>query len=200
MEVVGEAGDGIEAIAHARATEPDIILMDVRMPRCDGLEATRRIRHEMPGVKIVMLTVADDDEDLLEAIKSGAEGYLLKDLEPGQLYHMLKRVSRGEAPLSGLMAAKILGKFAELDKDNNEETEAKTNLTAREKDVVELVVEGRTNREIASSLTISENTVKIHVRKILEKLQARNRVQVAVYAVSQGLVGEGHTPANSSLG
>ena len=101
MQVVGEAGDGVEAISAAREILPDVILMDIEMPKCDGLEATRRIKREMPSVKIVILTVSDDDKNLFDAIKNGAQGYLLKDLEPYQLYDLLESISRGEAPLSG---------------------------------------------------------------------------------------------------
>ncbi|HWQ83282.1 MAG TPA: response regulator transcription factor, partial [Anaerolineales bacterium] len=112
IQIVGEARDGLEAIEAAREFLPDVILMDVNMPRCDGLEATRRIKREMPHVKIVILTVSDDDQHLFEAIKSGAQGYLLKDLEPYQLYDLLESISRGEAPLSGAIAAKILKEFS----------------------------------------------------------------------------------------
>jgi DNA-binding NarL/FixJ family response regulator len=188
MEVVGEAGDGLEAIAKARETAPDIILMDISMPKCDGLEATQRIKQEMPNVKIVMLTVSDDDQNLFEAIKSGAQGYLLKNLEPYQLFDLLKSISRGEAPLSGVIAAKILNRFTRLDLDATQQPEATNELTQREIEVLELIVEGKTNKEIASTLVISENTVKIHLRNILEKLHLQSRIQAAVYAVREGLV------------
>lgn len=190
MQVVGEAGDGLEAIALARDTLPDVILMDIGMPKCDGLEATRRIKREMPCAKIVMLTVSDDDQHLFEAIKSGAQGYLLKNLEPYQLYDMLESIWRGEAPLSGAMAAKILEEFTRPDLRSAQESEVRNELTSREIDVLELVAEGKTNKEIASTLVIAENTVKIHLRNILEKLHLQNRIQAAVYAVRQGLVDE----------
>ncbi len=190
MQVVGEAGDGLEAIAVARDTLPDVILMDIGMPKCDGLEATRRIKREMPHTKIVMLTVSDDDHHLFEAIKSGAQGYLLKNLEPYQLYDMLESVSRGEAPLSGAIAAKILEEFSRPDHGSVQEPEIRDELTSREIDILQLVAEGKTNKEIAATLIISENTVKIHLRNILEKLHLQNRIQAAVYAVRQGLVDE----------
>ena len=190
MQVVGEAGDGLEAIALARDTLPDVILMDIGMPKCDGLEATRRIKREMPCAKIVMLTVSDDDQHLFEAIKSGAQGYLLKNLEPYQLYDMLESIWRGEAPLSGAMAAKILEEFTQPDLGSAQESEVRDELTSREIDVLELVAEGKTNKEIASTLVIAENTVKIHLRNILEKLHLQNRIQAAVYAVRQGLLDE----------
>jgi DNA-binding NarL/FixJ family response regulator len=188
IQVVGEAGDGIEAIQAARDTLPDVILMDIEMPRCDGLEATRSIKREMPHVKIVILTVSDDDHNLFEAIKIGAQGYLLKDLEPYQLYDLLDSISRGEAPLSGVVAARILKEFIRSDQAPAEATEVIDELTPREIDILELVVEGKTNKEIAQERSISENTVKIHLRNILEKLHLQNRIQAAVYAVRQGLV------------
>jgi len=190
IEVVGEAGDGLEAITVARETLPDVILMDIGMPNCNGLDATRRIKREMPHVKIVILTVSDDDQNLFEAIKSGAQGYLLKDLEPYQLYDLLESIERGEAPLSGAIAAKILKEFTQPNQDNAQDPEVIDELTAREISILQLVSEGKTNKEISSTLFISENTVKIHLRNILEKLHLKNRIQAAVYAVRQGLVDE----------
>ena len=190
IQVVGEAGDGLEAIEVARETLPDVILMDIEMPKCDGLEATRRIKREMPHVKVVILTVSDDDQNLFEAIKSGAQGYLLKDLEPYQLYDLLESISRGEAPLSGVVAAKILKEFTRPTQSPTQVTKVIDELTAREIDILELVVEGKANKEIAYTLNISENTVKIHLRNILDKLHLQNRIQAAVYAVRQGLVDE----------
>ena len=188
MEVVGEAGDGLEAIAQARETVPDIILMDIHMPGCDGLEAVRIITREMPHVHVIMLTVSDDDRDLFAAIKNGAEGYLLKNLEPYQLFDMLEGVRRGEAAISGTVAAKILQEFRQLDQTMTPKPEAKEELTPREIEVLERVVEGATNKEIATALSITENTVKIHLRNILQKLHLQNRIQAAVYAVREGLV------------
>jgi DNA-binding NarL/FixJ family response regulator len=188
MEVVGEAGDGLEAIARARQTVPDVILMDVHMPGCDGLEAVRIIKREMPHVHVIMLTISDNDHDLFAAIKNGAEGYLLKNLEPYQLFDMLEGVRRGEAPLSGAVAAKILQEFKQPDQSLALKPEAREELTPREIEVLELVVEGATNKEIAETLVITENTAKIHLRNILEKLHLQNRIQAAVYAVREGLV------------
>jgi DNA-binding NarL/FixJ family response regulator len=191
IQVVGEAGDGLDAIEIARETLPDIILMDINMPRCDGLQATRRIKREMPHVTIVILTVSEDDKDLFEAIKSGAQGYLLKNLEPYQLYDLLESISRGEAPLSGAIAAKILKEFSQPSSSSGEEPILADELTARETMILQYVAEGLTNKEIATTLVISENTVKIHLRNILEKLHLQNRIQAAVYAVRQGLVDNG---------
>jgi RNA polymerase sigma factor (sigma-70 family) len=189
MQVVGEASDGLEAIEMARETFPDVILMDINMPRCDGLEATRRIKREMPHMTIVMLTVSEDDKHLFEAIKSGAQGYLLKNLEPYQLHDMLESISRGETPLSGAIATKILKEFTHPSPDEVDEVDKVIDeLTARETMILQYVAEGLTNKEIATTLVISENTVKIHLRNILEKLHLQNRIQAAVYAVRQGLV------------
>lgn len=190
MEIVGEASDGLEAMTAARELVPDVILMDIHMPKCDGLEATRLIKRELPHVKIVILTVSDDDQNLFEAIKSGAQGYLLKDLEPAKLYDLLESISLGEAPLSGVVAAKILKEFARPITDSAPSPDMVDELTEREKDILQLVVDGKTNKEIATSLFIAENTVKIHLRNILEKLHLQNRIQAAVYAVRQGLVNE----------
>ena len=190
MKVVGEAGNGLEAIAQARETVPDVILMDISMPECDGLEAVRVIKREMPHTKIIMLTVSDDDKDLFEAIKNGAQGYLLKNLEPYQLFDMLEGVRRGEAAINGMMAAKILQEFRQPAQSVVQTPEARDALTSRELEVLERVVEGDTNREIAEILFITENTVKIHLRNILDKLHLQNRVQVAVYAVREGLLNE----------
>jgi DNA-binding NarL/FixJ family response regulator len=139
---------------------------------------------EMPHVRIVMLTVSDDDQHLFEAIKSGAQGYLLKNLEPYQLYDLLESISRGEAPLSGAIAAKIIKEFTRPNPGSVEEPEVIDELTSRETTILQLVAEGMTNREIAATLVISENTVKIHLRNILEKLHLQNRIQ-ALYAVRQ---------------
>lgn len=188
LQVVGEAGDGNEGIKAARALLPDLILMDVNMPNCDGLEATRVIKKEMPHVKIVMLSASESDQDLFEAIKVGAQGYLLKDLEPYQLYDLLESLSRGETPLSGTMATKILKEFSKPEKDVDQTIDYEEALTDREVGILKLVAEGLTNKEISEQLVISENTVKIHLRNILEKLQLKNRIQAAVYAVRQGMV------------
>lgn len=188
LQVVGEASDGFEGIKAARTLIPDLILMDVNMPHCDGLEATSVIKKEMPHVKIVMLSASESDQDLFEAIKVGAQGYLLKDLEPYQLYDLLESLSRGETPLSGTMATKILKEFSKPDKEEQQTVDYEEALTDREIDILKLVAEGLTNKEISEQLVISENTVKIHLRNILEKLQLKNRIQAAVYAVRQGMI------------
>ena len=190
LQVVGEAGDGLEALEKARALMPDLILMDIGMPECDGVEATRRIKKEMPRTIVVMLTVSDAEESLFEAIKSGAQGYLLKNLKPDALFEMLEGVSRGEGPISGRMAAKILEEFSLQARPQSPTAITLDGLTAREVEVLKLVAEGATNREIASSLFIAENTVRNHLKNILVKLHLRNRTQAAVYAAHKGLTAD----------
>ena len=190
ITVVGEAGNGLEAVDRARETMPDVVLMDIHMPLCDGLEAVSLIKREMPHVQIIMLTVSDDDRDLFTAIKNGASGYLLKNLEPSQLFEQLDAVRRGEAAITGAMAAKILQEFRQPGLHAVAQQEPLETLTPREIEVLQCVVEGASNRQIAEALYITENTVKIHLRNILEKLHLQNRIQVAVYAVRTGLVDE----------
>jgi DNA-binding NarL/FixJ family response regulator len=183
--VIGEAGDGLEAFEKARTLMPDLILMDVDMPRCDGREATRRIKAELPYVVIVILTVSDDEQDLFAAIKNGAQGYLLKKIDPTDLFEQLRGLARGEAALSRLMANKILREFARGEPASSRPTDGV--LTDRERQVLRLVARGLTNREIAEALVIAENTVKNHLRNILAKLHLDNRVQAAAYALREGL-------------
>ena len=190
ITVVGEANDGIQAVDEARKTIPDVILMDVNMPNRGGLETVKVLKQEMPHVQIVMLTVSDDDEDLFQAIRNGARGYLLKDLEPQELYDMLDGIRDGEAPISGAMASKILQEFRQPDHEKKEQPGGAEELTPREIEVLEQIVTGASNKEIGETLHITENTVKIHLRNILEKLHVKNRIQAAVHAVRQGLVGE----------
>lgn len=189
MKVVGEASDGFEAVERVSQVQPDVILMDIDMPNCNGLDAVKRIKQDTPEAQIIMLTVSDDDDNLFQAIKNGARGYLLKDLEPHRLFEMLEGVRQGEAPISGVMAAKILQELRQPDEDAAQSVEVDA-LTSREIEVLEQVVQGATNKEIAEVLVITENTVKIHLRNILEKLHVQNRVQAAVYAVREGLIQE----------
>ena len=188
MEVIGEASGGMDALEKSRALQPDLILMDIHMPEMSGLEATRRIKTEMPKTKIIILTVSDEDEDLFEAIKSGAQGYLLKSLASRTFFELLDGVAHGEAPITRDLAAKILEEFARQSRRQDTRNATKEDLTDREKEVLRLVAEGSTNRAIAGKLNITENTVKYHLKNILEKLHLHNRAQVAAYATQTRLL------------
>lgn len=187
FEVVGEAEDGIQAIEKAKELKPDLILMDVRMPRCNGIEATRQIKAELPNTKIVILTVSDEEEDLFEAMKSGAQGYLLKNLRPDALFEYLEGVVRGEVALTPAIATKVLNEFLRLTRHPPLSVSVSEVLTAREKEILQLVARGASNKEIANSLNITEGTVKNHLHHVLEKLHLRNRAQAAASALKEGL-------------
>lgn len=187
MEVVGEAANGFEALEETRRLRPDLILMDISMPDCTGLEATRLIKAERPETRIVIVTVSDDQEDLFEAVKSGAEGYLLKDATGAELERTLEAVIEGEPALSPRLATKILDEFVRLTREGSVKN-GEEELTAREREVLQLVTQGSTNREIAAELEVSEHTVNFHVRNILQKLHLKNRAQAVAYAVRTGLV------------
>jgi len=184
MQVVGMAHDGLEAQAMARELRPDLILMDVQMPNCDGLEATRSIAAELPEIKIVMLTMAAEGETLFEALKGGASGYLLKSLDGSRFFSLLADVMRGETVISPALANLVLSDFARSEGDD---IGARTILTARQGEVLELAARGLSNKEIAGALHVSEATVKYHVSQILERLQLRSRHQLAQYAQERGL-------------
>jgi two-component system NarL family response regulator len=188
IEVVGTANDGLEALEKARALRPEVILMDIQMPRCDGLAATRLIKAEMPEVKIVMLTVSEEDEDLFEAIKSGASGYLLKSLDAGKFFDLLSGLRRGEAPLSPGLAAKILDEFARHPPAGSETCGRGQELTSRQMEVLTLVAQGMTYKEVGAALHLSERTIKYHMGEILNRLHLENRAQVIAYAARMGLI------------
>lgn len=186
-EVVGEARNGREAVELARREQPDVVLMDLTMPEMDGLTATRILSAELPQVKVVVLTASEQDADLFEAIKSGAQGFLPKDLEAEQLFELLAGVARGEPALTPGLARKLLAEFARPVAPR--ESRPPEALTEREREVLELLVQGVTsNRELAERLFVSENTVKYHLRNILDKLHLQNRAQVIAYALRSGLV------------
>ena len=187
-EVVGQAADGNEAVALAAQLRPDVILMDVRMPGATGLEATRRIAAVQPDVAIVMLTVSEDEGDLFEAIKAGARGYLLKNLEARELRGMLEAVERGEAAITPATAIRIIRELARG--PAAPATDGPGVLTARELEVLGLVTAGLRNKEIAARLGISENTAKFHLRNILGKLHAESRTELATQALRDGLVAD----------
>ena len=188
MEVAGQASNGLEALERARALQPDLILMDIKMPNCNGLEATRLIKAEMPETKVVMVTVSDEEEDLFEAIKSGAQGYVLKNMSGDEFGRVVTDIASGEAPLSRGLAAKILAEFARMTRGPLANASDKEELSEREREVLQLVAGGATNKEIAGTLFISENTVNYHMKNILAKLHLRNRAQAVAYAVQSGLV------------
>ena len=180
-EVVGEARNGREAIALAHEIKPDLVLMDISMPELDGLSATRQLTSELPELKVVILTASEDDATLFDAIKAGAHGYLLKNLEADDFFALLDRASRGEPALTPTLARRLLQEFAKPVEKEVVEEEA---LTPREREVLELMVEGVTsNRKLARRLNLSENTVKFHVRNILDKLRLHDRAQVVGYAL-----------------
>lgn len=186
-QVVAEARNGEEAIVLAKEHTPDVVLMDVSMPLLDGISATRRLTSELPGVKVIILTASEDDANLFDAIKSGAQGYLLKNLEADDFFALLDAASRGEPALTPALAKKLLQEFAKPvaapvagEQDG---------LTQREREVLELMVEGITsNRRLAKRLGVSENTVKFHVRNILDKLRLHNRAEVVGYALRNRMV------------
>jgi two-component system NarL family response regulator len=187
LQVIGKAYNGQEAYEMAIKQKPDVILLDVNMPVLDGLEALKLIIDEMPEIKILMLTINDNDDLLLKALKLGAKGYLLKNLLPNELLTFIHMVYRGESVISGQMAVKIIENLTKTGSQQRKLADNKTdNLTRREKEILTHVMKGLTNREIASTLFISENTVKNHLRNIMEKLHLSNRVQAAAYALQEG--------------
>ena len=189
FEVVGEAEDGFQALERAQALMPDLILMDLSMPRCDGLEATRRLKAAFPYLTIVILTALEDDQNLFEAVRFGAQGYLLKKIEPQALFANLRGVVRGEASISRLMAGKLLGEF-NRQANRHAAPGGRPELSPREKEILGHVAQGKSNKEIATNLAIAENTVKNHLKNILEKLHLENRVQAATFALREGFASE----------
>jgi DNA-binding NarL/FixJ family response regulator len=182
--IIGEAKNGEEALQLTKELIPDIILMDIQMPIMDGLEATKRIKLQFPQVKIVMITVSDDITDLFNALKQGAQGYLLKSIQSEAWYDYLRAFALDEVPMSKEIAFQILKEFLQ----NKTVTKEKTPLSSRELEVLQLVAKGLSNREISETLFISEHTVKSHLKNILSKLHLDNRVQLAGYAFQQGLM------------
>lgn len=189
-DVVGQASNGMEAVELAARLEPDLVLMDVRMPGGSGLESTARIKADRPATSIVILTVSEDEDDLFSAIKAGAQGYLLKNLEAAQLRTMIEAVGRGEAAISPATAARIIEEFLRRDRVPDRPIADPDQLTQRELDVLRLVTAGLRNKEIAVGLGISENTAKYHLRNILQKLHAQSRTELATRAIREGLISE----------
>ena len=188
LDVVGEAADGGEAIERAAELQPDVVLMDVRMPGLGGIEATRRIRSAQPSTRIVMLTSSEDEEDLFASVRAGASGYLLKEVSIEEVADAVRAVARGQALITPSMASKLLSEFNILSRRVDEQHGHAPRLTDREIEVLRLVAKGMSNKDIAAELVIAQNTVKNHVRNILEKLQMRSRMEAAMYAVREKLV------------
>lgn len=195
IEVIGEASSGLEAVEKTRLLKPDIVLMDIKMPGCNGLQATRLIKAEMPQTRIVMVTAFDDSEDLFEAMKSGAAGYILKNVNAEDFVNLLSSVMKGEVVVSPWIASKIVEELfhnpVRLGRKNLD-----GGLTNKEEEVLRLVAAGAKNKEIASSLNISDNTVKYHLRNIMEKINVKNRAQMAAYATKREV--EPYTPDKKS--
>ena len=189
VEVVGEAGDGEQALERAAALRPDVVLMDLHMPVLDGIGATRRLRVEQPGVRVLALTTFDDDEDVFAALRAGAVGYLLKDVSADRLVEAVTAAARGESVLQPSVAAKVLARFAQLDDAPRPRPQPLVApLSGRELDVLRLLADGHSNREIAAALFLAEGTVKNHVTTVLGKLGARDRTQAALRARALELV------------
>jgi two-component system, NarL family, response regulator LiaR len=184
MEVVGEAADGLEAIRQHSALKPDVVLMDLQMPKMNGIEAIRGIKQGEPGAKILVLTSFADDQNVFPAIKGGASGYILKDALPDELLNSIRAIYQGQTSLHPVIAEKLMREFAQPQKAAPREEP----LTKRELEVLRLIAQGNSNHEIAQVLGVSERTVTTHIGNILEKLHLANRTQAAMYAVKEGLV------------
>lgn len=187
VRVLGEAETGAEALSMALEHKPDVILLDIYMPQGDGLQIARVLRQKLPDTAIIMLTASELDDHVYRAVQLGAAGYLLKSLDAGELFEVLEGVARGEVALTRAMAARLLRELGHLDAAGDDTQEA---LTEREIDVLRLVAQGASNPQIAEDLHITVNTVKVHLRNILSKLQLDNRTQAAAYAVQSGLISE----------
>jgi DNA-binding NarL/FixJ family response regulator len=187
IEVVGEASDGSSAADLAASTVPDVVLMDVRMPKQSGIEACHSIKDVAPNSRIIMLTVSDEEADLYDAVKNGASGYLLKDSSIDEVAQAVRLVADGQSLISPSMAIKLLDEFKQMSRADRQQVPT-PRLTDRELEVLRFVAQGLNNREIAKQLFISENTVKNHVRNILEKLQLHSRMEAVMYAVREKLL------------
>jgi len=196
IDIIGTAGDGLEALEKARRLHPEVILMDVQMPGCDGLAATRLIKAELPEIKIVMLTMSEDDHDLFEAVKSGASGYLLKKLKPELFFAMLSDLQAGLLPFSPGLGARLLNEFTRLSTTTpyspsvagERRIEKEARLSARQMQILTLVAQGQIYRQVAETLGLSEPTIKYHMREILDRLHMESREQVVAYAAQHGLM------------
>ena len=185
FKVVGQAGDGQAAVEQAVNLRPELVLLDLHMPVMNGLEALRQIRQKLPDIQIVMLTVSDDENNLLEAIKSGANGYLLKQLNSQAFIKALEGLQRGEAAITRSATTKVMRSLAELSAQKSPQKSAIT-LSEREIEILRLVAEGLSNQDISKKVSLSENTVKYHIKNILQKLNAHNRIEAATIARRKG--------------
>lgn len=188
IKVIGEAADGYEAVEHVSQLQPDVVLMDIEMPRMSGIEATRIIKRENPQVYVVVLTIHEEEEMLFEAIKAGAIGYVSKDRAPEELLQVIESASQGLSLLRPSMASKILNEFSQLQEKKSKQEPLYGTLSNREREILGLIVKGMSNKEIAKTLFISDKTVKNHLRNIFSKLHINDRTTAAVIAVRQGLV------------
>jgi DNA-binding NarL/FixJ family response regulator len=189
IDLVGEAGDGAQAVSRAADLLPDVVLLDIRMPKRSGIEACAGIKEVVPSSRILMLTISDEEADLYDAIKAGASGYLLKEISTDEVSAAIRAVAGGQSLISPSMASKLLSEFASMIKTKDEREQVPApRLTDRELEVLRLVARGMNNREIAKELFISENTVKNHIRNILEKLQLHSRMEAVVYAVREKIL------------
>ena len=193
LEVLGEAGDGEAAVAAARRLRPDVVLMDIRMPVLDGIEATRRIVGPQPDTRVLILTTFGLDEYVYEALRAGASGFMLKDAPPEDIVDAVRIVARGEALLAPAVTRAVVEAFARQPSLAPRPSEVLTRLTPRERDVLDLLVRGLSNPEICRELGISEATAKTHVARVLQKLDVRDRVQAVIYAYEKGIVSRGST-------
>jgi len=194
LEVVGQVGDGRAAVEAAQRLQPDVVLLDIDMPQMNGLEALRLIKAGLPETQVVMLTVSDDDANLLEATRAGAQGYLLKSLNAGQFLEMLNGLQQGKAAMTRQTTARLMKGFST---PSSPQVEPAKNLTEREIELLQLVANGLSNKAVAQKMSISENTVKYHLKNILQKLNVQNRTEAVTYAIRTGLLNP-NLPTDSS--
>ena len=185
FEVVGQAGNGRIAVEETERLHPDLVLMDINMPQMNGLEALHQIKALLPETQVVMLTVSDDDADLVEAVRSGAQGYIKKDLSAQEFLEMLRGLQQGEAAINRKTVGRLLESFTALTRQQDYSV---NDLTQREIELLQLIAEGLSNKAVAQKLYISENTVKYHIKKILQKLGVHNRTEAVAYALRTGLI------------
>jgi DNA-binding NarL/FixJ family response regulator len=185
--VVGQVGNGLAAVESARRLRPDVILMDIKMPDMTGIEALRHVRAELPEIRVVILTASDTDADLIEAVRAGASGYLLKNLNSDAFLEMLSGLERGEAAMTRQTTARVLAGFAS---SGEQDDEIPVELSDREVELLRLIAEGFSNKAIARQLSLSENTIKYHIKNILQKLGVQNRTEAISRAIQKGIIGQ----------